>query len=150
MKHGNKIFCYPRRLFFLMALVLVGSAFNSCKSSRNMVEETRTEFHYDGQDSTRVDSVLMGGNERSSESDTANISTDVRGSSRLSAIQSGDLYLYIGRLRAIFRPSRKEIRRRKIGFTASMQRDTPRVPARWIPSTRKRKKLRRKLTPQYL
>lgn len=45
-----------------------------------MVEETRTEFHYDGQDSTRVDSVLMGGNERSSESDTANISTDVRGS----------------------------------------------------------------------
>ena len=63
-----------------MALVLVGSAFNSCKSSRNMVEETRTEFHYDGQDSTRVDSVLMGGNERSSESDTANISTDVRGS----------------------------------------------------------------------
>lgn len=80
MKHGNKIFCYPRRLFFLMALVLVGSAFNSCKSSRNMVEETRTEFHYDGQDSTRVDSVLMGGNERSSESDTANISTDVRGS----------------------------------------------------------------------
>lgn len=70
--------------------------------------------------------------------------------SRLSAIQSGDLYLSIGRLRAIFRPSRKEIRRRKIGFTASMQRDTPRVPARWIPSTRKRKKLRRKLTPQYL
>lgn len=70
--------------------------------------------------------------------------------SRLSAIQSGDLYLYIGRLRAIFQPSRKEIRRRKIGFMASMQRDTPRVPARWIPSARKRKKLRRKLTPQYL
>lgn len=80
MKHGNKIFCHPRRLLFLMALVLVGPAFNSCKSSRNVVEETRTEFHYTGRDSTRVDSVLMGGNERSSESDTANISTDVRGS----------------------------------------------------------------------
>lgn len=72
------------------------------------------------------------------------------GLSRLNAIQAGDLYSYIGRMRAIFRPSRKEIRRRKIGFMASMQRDTPRVPARWIPSTRKRKKLRRKLTPQYL
>lgn len=80
MKHGNKIFCDPRRLLFLMALVLVGSAFNSCKSSRNMVEETRTEFHYAGQDSTRVDSVLMGGNERSSESDTTSVSADLHGS----------------------------------------------------------------------
>lgn len=79
MKHGNKIFCYPRRLFLLMALVLVDSAFNSCKSSRNMVEETRTEFHYNGQDSTRVDSVLIGGNERSSESDTTSVSTGATG-----------------------------------------------------------------------
>lgn len=70
--------------------------------------------------------------------------------SRLNAIQSDDLLKLFGRVRRLFRPSRKEIRRRKIGFTASMQRDTPRVPARWIPSTRKRKKLRRKLTPQYL
>lgn len=80
MKHGNKIFCDPRRLLFLMALVLVGSAFNSCKSSRNMVEETRTEFHYNGQDSTRVDSVLMGGNERSSQGDTTSVSADLHGS----------------------------------------------------------------------
>ena len=80
MKHGNKIFCDPRRLLFLMALVFVGSAFNSCKSSRNMVEETRTEFHYAGQDSTRVDSVLMGGNERSSQGDTTSVSADLHGS----------------------------------------------------------------------
>lgn len=70
--------------------------------------------------------------------------------SRLSAIQSEDLSSFIGRMRAIFRPSRKEIRKRKKDFSASMRRDTPRVPERWIPSTRKRKKLRRKLTPQYL
>lgn len=80
MKHGNKIFCDPRRLLFLMALVFVGSAFNSCKSSRNMVEETRTEFHYAGQDSTQVDSVLMGGNERSSQGDTTSVSADLHGS----------------------------------------------------------------------
>lgn len=80
MKHGNKIFCDPRRLLFLMALVFVGSAFNSCKSSRNMVEETRTEFHYAGQDSTRVDSVLMVGNERSSQGDTTSVSADLHGS----------------------------------------------------------------------
>lgn len=75
-----KFFCDPRRLLFLMALVFVGSAFNSCKSSRNMVEETRTEFHYAGQDSTRVDSVLMGGNERSSQGDTTSVSADLHGS----------------------------------------------------------------------
>lgn len=80
MKHGNKIFYHPRHLLFLMALVLVSSVFNSCKSSRNVVDKTRTEFHYTSQDSTGVDSVLMGGNELSSESDTASISTDVRGS----------------------------------------------------------------------
>lgn len=80
MKHGNKIFCQPRRLLFLMALVIVGSAFNSCKSSRNMVEETRTEFHYSGRDSTRVDSVLIGGNERSSQGDTTSVSADLHGS----------------------------------------------------------------------
>ena len=62
-----------------MALVLVGSAFNSCKSSRNVVEETRTEFHYTGQDSTRVNSVLIGGNERNSESDTTSVSTGATG-----------------------------------------------------------------------
>lgn len=143
-------FLLPSPFVFLMALVLVGSAFNSCKSSRNMVEETRTEFHYDGQDSTRVDSVLMGGNERSSESDTANISTDVRGSVEIKRDSVGRPIFIYWTFAGNFRPSRKEIRRRKIGFTASMQRDTPRVPARWIPSTRKRKKLRRKLTPQYL
>ena len=70
--------------------------------------------------------------------------------SRLNAIQPDELLKLFGRVRRLFQPSRKEIRRRKIGFMASMQRDTPRVPARWIPSTRKRKKLRRKLTPQYL
>ena len=80
MKHGNKIFCQPFGVLALVVLILTAYSFTSCKSNRKAVEETRTEFHYDGQDSTRVDSVLMGGNERSSESDTANISTDVRGS----------------------------------------------------------------------
>lgn len=79
MKYGNKTLRHPRQLLLLMALVLVGSAFNSCKSSRNLVEETRTEFHYSGQDSTRVDSVLIGGNERSSESDTTSVSTGASG-----------------------------------------------------------------------
>lgn len=80
MKHGDKVLCHLSRLLLLMALVLVGSAFNSCKSSRNMVEETRTEFHYSGRDSTRVDSVLMGGNERSSQGDTTSVSADLHGS----------------------------------------------------------------------
>ena len=80
MKHGYKILCHLSRLLLLMALVLVGSAFNSCKSSRNMVEETRTEFHYSGRDSTRVDSVLMGGNERSSQGDTTSVAADFDGS----------------------------------------------------------------------
>lgn len=70
--------------------------------------------------------------------------------SKLSAIPSDDLLKLLGRVRRLFGPSRKEIRRRIACFMASMQCDTPRVPARWIPSTRKRKKLRRKLTPQYL
>ncbi len=69
---------------------------------------------------------------------------------KLNAIQSDDLLKLFGRVRRLFRPSRKEIRRRNAGFMASMRRDIPRVPAQWIPSTRKRKKLRRKLTPQYL
>ena len=80
MKHGNKIFCQPFGVLALVVLILTAYSFTSCKSNRKAVEETRTEFHYDGQDRTRVDSVLMGGNERSSESDIANISTDVRGS----------------------------------------------------------------------
>lgn len=80
MKHGNKIFCQPFGVLALVVLILTAYSFTSCKSNRKAVEETRTEFHYSGQDSTRVDSVLIGGNERSSESDTANISTDVRGS----------------------------------------------------------------------
>jgi len=80
MKHGNKIFCQPFGVLALVVLILTAYSFTSCKSNRKAVEETRTEFHYSGQDSTRVDSVLTGGNERSSESDTANISTDVRGS----------------------------------------------------------------------
>lgn len=80
MKHGDKVLCHLSRLLLLMALVLVGSAFNSCKSSRNMVEETRTEFHYSGRDSTRVDSILMEGNERSSQGDTTSVSADLHGS----------------------------------------------------------------------
>lgn len=79
MTHGNQILCQTCRILLFMAPVLVGFAFNSCKSSRNMVEETRTEFHYSWQDSTRVDSVLMGGNERSSESDTTRVSTGATG-----------------------------------------------------------------------
>ncbi len=97
MKHGNKIFV-SLLAFFLMALVLVANSFNSCKSSRNMVEETRTEFHYSGQDSTRVDSVLIGGNERSSESDTTSVSTGATGTVEIKRDSVGRP---IGRLRAI-------------------------------------------------
>lgn len=79
MKH-EKYFCQPRGVFALVVLILTVNSFTACKSYKKAVEETRTELHYSGQDSTRVDSVLMGGNERSSESDTTNISTDVRGS----------------------------------------------------------------------
>ena len=89
MKNGNEILHHSRRLFFLMALVLVGFAFNSCKSSRNVVEETRTEFHYSGQDSTRVDSVLMGGNERTSESDTTSVSTGATGTVEIKRDSAG-------------------------------------------------------------
>lgn len=79
MKHGNKNFCQPFGVLALVVLIIIANTFTSCKSYRKAVEETRTEFHYTGQDSTRVDSVLIGGNERSSERDTANISTDMRG-----------------------------------------------------------------------
>lgn len=79
MKHGNEIFCQPRGSLTLMVLILIGIAFVGCKSYKKAVEETRTEFHYTGQDSTRVDSVLMGGSERSSESDTTNVSTGASG-----------------------------------------------------------------------
>lgn len=80
MKHGNKNFCHPRGILTLIVLILIGNSFAGCKSYKNAVEETRTEFHYSGQDSTRVDSVLMGGSGRGSESDTTSVSTDVRGS----------------------------------------------------------------------
>ncbi len=78
MKNG-KYRCQPRVLALIVLIPTVNS-FTGCKSYKKVVEETRTEFHYSGQDSTRVDSVLIGGNERSSESDTTSVSTDVRGS----------------------------------------------------------------------
>jgi len=79
MKHGNKIFCQPFGVLALVVLILTAYSFTSCKSNRKAVEETRTEFHYSGQDSTRVDSVLIGGNERSRESDTTSVSTCATG-----------------------------------------------------------------------
>lgn len=79
MKHGNKIFCQPRGVLALVILILTVNSFTSCKSYRKAVEETRTEFHYTGQDSTRVDSVLIGGNERSRESDTTSVSMGATG-----------------------------------------------------------------------
>lgn len=79
MKHGNKKFCQPFGVLALAVLILTANSFTSCKSYRKAVEETRTEFHYTGQDSTRVDSVLIGGNERSRESDTTSVSTGATG-----------------------------------------------------------------------
>ncbi len=79
MKNGNKILCVPRRLLFLMVWILIGSAFIGCKSSRNLVEEARTEFHCTGRDSTRVDSVLMRERERGSQVDTTSVSTGASG-----------------------------------------------------------------------
>lgn len=95
MNNGYEILYHPRRLFLLFVLVFIGVASTGCKSSRNVVEETRTEYHYTGQDSARVDSMLMGGNERSSESDTTNISTDVRGSVEIKRDSVGrPIFLY--------------------------------------------------------
>lgn len=60
-----------------------------------MVEETRTEFHYTGQDSTRVDSVLMGGNERSSQGDTTSVSADLHGSVEIKRDTAGrPIFIY--------------------------------------------------------
>lgn len=79
MKHGNKILCQPHVIFTLIVLILIGIAFVGCKSYKKAVEETQTESHYTGRDSTRVDSVLMRGSERSSQGDTASVSTVERG-----------------------------------------------------------------------
>lgn len=79
MKHGNKIFSQHRGILTLIALILIGNTFAGCKSYKKAVEETRTESHYTGRDSTRVDSVLVRGSERSSQADTASVSTAERG-----------------------------------------------------------------------
>lgn len=89
MKHGNKIFCQPRGVLALVILILTAYSFTSCKSNRKAVEETRTEFHYTGQDSTRVDSVLIGGNERNSESDTTSVSTGASGTVEIKRDSAG-------------------------------------------------------------
>lgn len=80
MKHGNKIFCQPRGILTLIALILIGNTFAGCKSYKKAVEETRTESHYTGRDSTRVDSVLVRESERSSQGDTTSVSADLHGS----------------------------------------------------------------------
>lgn len=80
MIHGNEIFCQLRCILTLIVLILIGNTFVGCKSYKKAVEETRTESHYTGRDSTRVDSVLMGGNERSSQGDTTSVSADLHGS----------------------------------------------------------------------
>lgn len=89
MKHGNKIFCQPFGVLALVVLIIIANTFTSCKSYRKAVEETRTEFHYTGQDSTRVDSVLIGGNERSSESDTTSVSTSATGTVEIKRDSAG-------------------------------------------------------------
>ena len=96
MKNGNKISSRHRHLLLIITLFLVGSALLAgCKSSRKVVEETRTETHYTGRDSTRIDSVLLGGNERSSEGDTSNISADMRGSVEIKRDSGGrPIFIY--------------------------------------------------------
>lgn len=89
MKHGNKIFCQPFGVLALVVLILTAYSFTSCKSNRKAVEETRTEFHYSGQDSTRFDSVLIGGNERNSESDTTSVSTGASGTVEIKRDSAG-------------------------------------------------------------
>lgn len=77
---NEKYFCQPRGVFALIVLILTVNFLTACKSYRKVVEEAGTEIHYSGRDSTRVDSILMRGNERSSQGDTASISADVHGS----------------------------------------------------------------------
>ena len=89
MKHGNKNFCQPFGVLALIVLILTVNSFTSCKSYRKAVEETRTEFHYTGKDSTRVDSVLMGGNKRSCESDTTSVSTGASGTVEIKRDSAG-------------------------------------------------------------
>lgn len=88
MKHG-KYFCQPCGIIALIVLILAGNSFAGCKSYRKAVEETRTEIHYTGRDSTRVDSVLIGGNERSSESDTTSVSTAASGTVEIKRDSAG-------------------------------------------------------------
>ena len=84
-----KFFCQPFGVLALVVLILTAYSFTSCKSNRKAVEETRTEFHYSGQDSTRVDSVLIGGNERNSESDTTSVSTGASGTVEIKRDSAG-------------------------------------------------------------
>ena len=88
MKH-EKYFCQPFGVLALVVLILTAYSFTSCKSNRKAVEETRTEFHYSGQDSTRFDSVLIGGNERNSESDTTSVSTGASGTVEIKRDSAG-------------------------------------------------------------
>ena len=144
-----KFFCQPRGVLALVILILTVNSFTSCKSYRQS-KKPEPNFIILGKivpGSIRYSSEETSEAERATQQAFQRVQLEL---SRLNAIQSDDLLKLFGRVRRLFRPSRKEIRRRKNGFMASMQRDTPRVPARWIPSTRKRKKLRRKLTPQYL
>ena len=89
MKHENEIFCQPRGILTLIVLILIGNSFISCKSYKNAVEETRTEFYYTGRDSTQVDSVLIGGNERNSESDKTSVSTGASGTVEIKRDSAG-------------------------------------------------------------
>lgn len=89
MKHGNKIFCKSRGIHALIVLILIGNSFAGCKSYKKAAEESRTEMHYAGQDSTRVDSVLVRGNERSGESDTTSVSTSATGTVEIKRDSAG-------------------------------------------------------------
>lgn len=80
MKHGIKNICQPRGIIALIVFILIGFTFSGCKSYKKAVGEIRTEIHHSGRDSTRVDSILMQGNERSSQGDTTSVSADLHGS----------------------------------------------------------------------
>lgn len=92
MKNGNKISYRHRHrhLLLIITMFLVGSALLAgCKSSRKVVEQTRTETHYTGRDSTRIDSAILGGNERNSESDTTIVSTGTSGTVEIKRDSAG-------------------------------------------------------------
>ena len=143
MKHENEIFCQPRGILTLIVLILIGNSSSAVKAIKTPSKKPEPNFIILGEivpRSIRYSSEETSETARATQQAFQRVQVEL---SRLNAIQPDELLKLFGRVRRLFRPSRKEIRRRNAGFMASMQRDTPRVPGPWIPSTRKRKKLRR-------